>query len=542
MKTKNAKKTNKQPLTPKQKQISVLLERAMKHHNQGQLTQAENLYNAILEIDENNVDANHLLGVKHIQTRHFEKALHYLKKAIAIQPNNALPHYNLGLAYQHMYACDKAASSYENAIRCKPDHIESILNAGSMYMYLQDRYNAEKKFRRAVHLAPNRLDANNNLGLCLFEQHQNKDARTYFIKAIEIAPNNPEGHNNLASLEQSEGNILEAMEAYKKAITLNPSYYTAINNLAFTHERHLELDKAKKLYEEASTSPEHAVISNTTLATYCWIDNDIAACEKYLETTIDYSTKPYSPKQNKFIVGYSQFLLALIENYKLAPIPYLETDAALAPISIAGDSHSLTYANLTIQIENELYRGAPKLMTGCKAWHLANEAENEYKFQFKKLITKQAENSTLLVSLGEIDCRSDEGILVAFKKSAKNKNLSINFKDSKTLAALTNQIRDLTEQYCKYVSEACATKNIQAYLFNVPAPLKANLDEQALYELQVLIASYNQSLSESATGFKNISIIDLYSVTNDLNGFSSGKYHIDQVHLSPAICGKIFGR
>lgn len=76
----------------------------------------------------------------------------------------------------------------------------------------------------------------------------------------------------------------------------------------------------------------------------------------------------------------------------------------------------------------------------------------------------------------------------------------------------------------------------------MPAPLKANLDEQALYELQVLIATYNQSLSESATGFKNISIIDLYSVTNDLNGFSSGKYHIDQVHLSPAICEKIFGR
>ncbi|MDO6420988.1 tetratricopeptide repeat protein [Saccharophagus degradans] len=529
-------------ITPEEKKIATLLEYGMRLHNQGQLPQAESTYKKILQIDKNNADANHLLGVICIQSQAFANAIHFITKSIEQKPKNSLPYYNLGLAYQNMSAYKKAAECYEKAIKFNPEHIEAILNAGNMYMYLQDRYSAEKKFRRAIHLNPNRLDANNNLGLCLFEQHRNKDARKYYQMAIKLNPNNPEGHNNLASLEQSEGNILEAIDAYRKSISLHPTYYTAINNLAFTHERNLEIDKAKELYKKTAASPAHTVISNTTLATYCWIDNDIAACEKYLETTIDYSTKPYSPKQNKFIVGYSQFLLALIENYKLAPAPYLETDAALAPISIAGDSHSLTYANLTIQIENELYRGAPKLMTGCKAWHLANEAENEYKFQFKKLITKQAENSTLLVSLGEIDCRSDEGILVAFKKSAKNKNLSINFKDSKTLAALTNQVRDLTEQYCKYISEACATKNIQAYLFNVPAPLKANLDEQALYELQVLIASYNQCLSESATGFKNISIIDLYSVTNDLNGFSSGEYHIDQVHLSPAICEKIFGR
>ena len=317
-------------INPEEKKIATLLEHGMRLHNQGQLPQAESTYKKILQIDKNNADANHLLGVICIQSQAFANAIHFITKSIEQKPKNSLPYYNLGLAYQNMSAYKKAAECYEKAIKFNPEHIEAILNAGNMYMYLQDRYSAEKKFRRAVHLNPNRLDANNNLGLCLFEQHQNKDARKYYQKAIKLNPNNPEGHNNLASLEQSEGKILEAIEAYIKSISLHPTYYTAINNLAFTHERNLEIDKAKELYKETAVSPAHTVISNTTLATYSWIDNDIAACEKYLETTIDYSTKPYSPKQNKFIVGYSQFLLALIENYKLAPAPYLETDAAIA--------------------------------------------------------------------------------------------------------------------------------------------------------------------------------------------------------------------
>ena len=56
----------------------------------------------------------------------------------------------------------------------------------------------------------------------------------------------------------------------------------------------------------------------------------------------------------------------------------------------------------------------PKLVTGCKIWHLRDESDFFTKANFEAAMKSIPDGSTLLMSFGEIDCR--EGLLVAVER------------------------------------------------------------------------------------------------------------------------------
>ena len=59
---------------PESKEVAGLLERAIECHLLGQLTQAQNLYEKILQDQPKHFDAMHLLGVVWVQTGRFADA------------------------------------------------------------------------------------------------------------------------------------------------------------------------------------------------------------------------------------------------------------------------------------------------------------------------------------------------------------------------------------------------------------------------------------------------------------------------------------
>lgn len=67
--------------------IAEALSIALEHQRQGRMAQAEKIYRQVLEADENNIDALHLLGVLKSNEGDQEIAVQYITRAIRRQGN-----------------------------------------------------------------------------------------------------------------------------------------------------------------------------------------------------------------------------------------------------------------------------------------------------------------------------------------------------------------------------------------------------------------------------------------------------------------------
>ena len=129
-------------LNPTEKRVSLLQARASLAEMDQLPFEAIQSYEAILEIDSDNVVALHRLGLLHVQQNDYEKAETKFRTALRSAPDNALVHNDYG------YFC-----------------------------HLQNRpAEAISHLTRAVEINPNYLAAHNNLGLVLAGEGQNEEA------------------------------------------------------------------------------------------------------------------------------------------------------------------------------------------------------------------------------------------------------------------------------------------------------------------------------------------------------------------------------
>ena len=128
--------------------------------------------------------------------------------------------------------------------------------------------------------------------------------------------------------------------------------------------------------------------------------------------------------------------------------------------------------------------------------------------------------STILLTIGEIDCRPNEGILHAWKKSP-GKSL-----DELAQATVTG--------YVRYVAAIAVQYGHQIIVGGVPAthiPLAA-LTADVAGQLVRLIRVVNAMLKEAALA-AGMDFLDVYELTDRGDGTASGQWHIDDVHLTP---------
>ncbi|HEY1858237.1 tetratricopeptide repeat protein [Acidocella sp.] len=124
-------KTVSAPQQPASANLKMMFEAGLRHHQVGQLAEAERFYRQVLAIDALHADALHLLGVIANQTGRNDMAVEIIGKAIKINPTAGDYHYNLGTILINLGRLDEAVVAYNNAIRCRPDYAEAHSNLGN---------------------------------------------------------------------------------------------------------------------------------------------------------------------------------------------------------------------------------------------------------------------------------------------------------------------------------------------------------------------------------------------------------------------------
>jgi len=246
--------------------IQHKLQQALEHHQAGRLGEAENLYREILQIDPQQPDALHLLGVIALQVGKAAAAIELLEWAVRLQPQAAAFHGNLASAYDAVGRFEDAVATYRRAVQIDPNYVDGHYNLATILQHRGRHEEAIEGFKLVLQLDPGYVNAYHNLGICLAELDRHEEAIECFRRALELAPDHAAAQANVGNALATVGKFDEAAECFRRALQLEPDEVAAISGLAAHYEADNRLQEAEQLVERGLALAPNQVQLNLVAA------------------------------------------------------------------------------------------------------------------------------------------------------------------------------------------------------------------------------------------------------------------------------------
>ena len=219
------------------------MQAAIELHRKGAWSDAQLLYEGILENQPDNFDALQLLGVLASQTKNYEASVALISKAISINPSHATVYSNLGFALKALSRYAESVDSYLKAIKLKPDFTDAYLHCGLAYLGMDQPLQAIASFDQVIALRFDDAPAHCNRGVALTTLGRLDEAIIAYQAALSFKPDFPEAYFNWGNALQSLRSYEMAIAAYDQAVALRAGYadaYTNRGNALKTLDRHQE--------------------------------------------------------------------------------------------------------------------------------------------------------------------------------------------------------------------------------------------------------------------------------------------------------------
>jgi tetratricopeptide (TPR) repeat protein/SAM-dependent methyltransferase len=213
-------------------EIAALLARAVRHHQAGELRDAERIYRDILARDPNHIKALNFLGLAVHQLGRNDAALQLIEKAITLDEQVPESHYNVALVLQALGRTAEGAAHYERAVALKPDFAAAHMNLGNVRKEQGRPDEAIACYRRVLALSPRAAPAHYNIANVLAQRGDLEEAVAHYRQALALEPGFSEAHNNLGNACKELGRAQEAEAHYRRALALKPDYVEAHDNMA----------------------------------------------------------------------------------------------------------------------------------------------------------------------------------------------------------------------------------------------------------------------------------------------------------------------
>ncbi len=192
-------------------------EQAFEYHQKGQLTNARNLYEQILNDDSKNHEVWNLLGILYTQVSEFDKALLCLQKAIELKP---LPFYieNLAKMYFKKEDFQNAVELYEILVKNNSENYENTFNLAMAYKNNAQYDKAKETYYKAIELNPKSTESYFNLAYLCFNENDTKGAIECYKKVLEINPDDWETTYFLSLAYMQDKNYKDGLKCFEQRL------------------------------------------------------------------------------------------------------------------------------------------------------------------------------------------------------------------------------------------------------------------------------------------------------------------------------------
>jgi len=569
--------------------IDTVLKCAIESHQNGDIKLAKLGYKKILRVMPLHFDALHLLGVIYFNEHKLADSLKFIKRALLVNSQFSEAHFNLGNTYMALGKLIEAKGSFQKAIEIKPSYIDAYNNLGTVLRSLADFQTAQKTYEIALQIAPSdRLWF--NYGNVLADQRFFDKAKVAFKHALKFDPQQCSVWDALGSLYAVQGHYQDALPCYKQAITCSPEFANAHSNISYAMLKLNRLDeglfhanKAVELdsnsisaltnfgsalaytgsFTEAAIQLKKAKLLNpkfiklnTAFGHLKRLQGDWQSAAKYYLNSLSLDEEIQGLEDGVYLaiifyllhdlINAKKYLLMSqsVQNSQLdihagAKAYHILLDKLLQDYSpaievispkrlyVIGESHSLPYSNLTFQYNNEEWICQSLWIIGCKMWHLGNVEANQYKSAVRHHFQSLHINSFVLITIGEIDCRLNAGIIPYLKK---NSNVTMEQSVSSTINGYLNYLSTINEPLGHHL-----------IISGVPAPnIDFSLVSLGDAKLLVNLIEYLNAVLKQESIRLGFGFIDTYALTNGGDGVSNKEWHIDDYHLKPNSVQQLF--
>jgi len=176
----------------------------------------------IVELDEKNYAAWHLMGRAHKAANDGLQAIGDLTRAIAVKDDFTDAYLLRAEVLYNMDQPNEALPDADKAISLAPDEEASYLLRGKIYEKLGDTENAHADYQKTCELNPFNEDAIVLEGRLLMSENKLDEAVSFFDDMIDTNPNVGKYFAERGRAKNLKGDKTGAMEDLKKSIELNP--------------------------------------------------------------------------------------------------------------------------------------------------------------------------------------------------------------------------------------------------------------------------------------------------------------------------------
>ena len=208
------------------------LQMAVSLHRDGRWDGAETLYRRLLQLQPDDANAQHFLGMLLHRRGKRDEALALLERSVAIDPTVAAWHNNLGNALLDGGRAQAAADAYERCADLDPGNVEVLNNLGCMLRGLGRTDEAEQAFRRALELRPDFADAHSNYATLLALAGRMPEAFAHYARTLELQPRDVRTRRLLGVVYAQSGRLDEAAQMFREWAAEEPDSAQARHHLA----------------------------------------------------------------------------------------------------------------------------------------------------------------------------------------------------------------------------------------------------------------------------------------------------------------------
>ena len=472
-----------------------------------------------LKLEPENVEHRVNLGEFLRQSNQIELAITVLKEAVSYAPGSAIAWSNLGTALQSAGQKKEAKDAYTRSLSIDPLSAEIASNLGALAKEEENWEEAARYFEQALSIQPTRADFMASIAASLIGLRDYKNAESFLKKVLEKDFKNFNAIFLMSIVVENYGNVKEAEEKLLTVIKSKPEFIQAYINLATLLICSGRLIEAKEILSAGLQKIEksHWRLASQLLVV-CFLLRSYDEANKIqikYSNSIDFVKK--SENIQRIFFNYLSALLISQGNID----EFSQTPSIKSELVVIGDSHSLSPGNQQFTwIEGEVVASS-RLIFGVKMFHLNCDVNNNFIYYLSEQLSSVHDGSHLLFTIGEIDCRPDEGIWRAV--SSKPLNL---------LAIISNTV----EKYLDCIESKVKSRQFASITVQgVPAPaysLIGRRDPGDKEAFKTMIKTVNETL-KAGVNLKGWFFLDVYAATVGVDGCSNSEWHLDQNHLNP---------
>lgn len=188
-------------------------------------------------------------------SKDYEEAIDWLRKALGINPNFGSAYFLLGQVYKFYKGgdhADKALENFEMAAKYNPNDASIYLQIGDLYYSVKKNNDAAIKYLKdAIRLNPNLAIAYWELGAAYRDTGNDVEAIKYFLEAIRSNSNYQDAYFSLITIYRSQKNYGEAIKLLSRMFEIAPKEFWPYKELAKIYEAQQKNDDAIKYYQQA---------------------------------------------------------------------------------------------------------------------------------------------------------------------------------------------------------------------------------------------------------------------------------------------------